>query len=56
MDKKQTKKFGAGVIESAEADERTYGDLRSTLARYLILALVGSGFMTCGVVELLTSK
>ena len=48
--------FGAGVLESAEADERVQGDLRASVATYVVMALLGSGFMTCGIVELFTSK
>ena len=56
MVSRRRSEFGAGVLASAEADEKQTGHIRSHLIQYLILALVGSGFGTCGVLQLFTAQ
>ena len=46
MTKESERRFGAGVVEAAEADANMHGQLGSTILKYIVMALFGTGFMT----------
>ncbi len=56
MTHESQRRFGAGVVEAAEADATMHGQLGSTVLKYVVMALFGTGFMTCGIVEMFTAK
>lgn len=49
---KRQSEFGKGVIESAKADDELRGRVGGSAIELIIGAIVGSGFLTCGFVEM----
>lgn len=46
------RQFGEDVVASAEADDRMHGHLRSRVVELIVLAIIGTGFGTLGLLKL----
>jgi hypothetical protein len=49
------RQFGEDVLASAEADARTHGDLRRRVIEIVIIAIIGTGFGTLGLLKLFSA-